>query len=375
MFERAVLDLPGSKVIDVRAPGAAADTQYVHSLQLDGRSWDRTYLPRTAVRDGARLDFTLGAEPDTTWATSDRAAPPSYRQGEQPFLVNTAPNQITIAPGGPAGTVSVDAQRLGGDDRTLDVSSTGPKGLDVTPTTAKLSLGSTSGSGSTALEVAAPKDTPEGFYELPVTVRGRKGATVKRTAIVQVAAEHGFEASYNATGISSDTDAAQADFDRSGNSYSRDALAAAGLKPGAQVEVSGTTLDWPASPPGRPDHLYAAGQTVDLTKRAQAADRMVFVGSAIYGDVRSTATVTFTDGSTQTTDLSFGDWVLPGGGSTPVFDNTVVAHPEYRNQLGGRGGPAYVYATKPFQVPDGKRIASVTLPDQVNLHLFGIGLG
>lgn len=375
MFERAVLDLPGSAVIDVRAPGAAADEQYVHALKLDGASWNRTYLSRDAVHDGARLDFTLGAEPDTTWATSDRAAPPSYRRGEQPYLANVTPNQIVIAPGGDAATATVDAQRLAGDARSLNVTSTPPDGLRVTQASGRISLDRKSGHGTVDLKVSATAETSEGFYELPVTVRGDKGATVKRSVIVQVTADNSFEAAYNTTGISSDTDAAQADFDRSGNSYSRTALADAGLKPGARVEVSGTTLTWTSSPPGRPDHLYADGQTIDLTTRARTADRMVFVGAAIYGDVRTTAKVTFTDGTAQQTDLSFGDWVMPGGGSQPVFDNTVVAKTAYRNQLGGRGGGAYVFATTPFQVPDGKRIASVTLPEHVNLHLFGIGLG
>ncbi|MEU9211096.1 GH92 family glycosyl hydrolase [Streptomyces sp. NPDC048415] len=374
LFERAVLDLPGSPDLDIRASGASTDTTYVHDLKLDGAHWERTYLPQSVVREGGRLDFTLSAEPDKTWATGAKAAPPSYQDGEHPFLANVSPSQSTVDRGRSA-TLTVDAQRLSGRDRTLTVTAEAPDGLTLSAKDKTLVLDRSSGSGSVELTATAGTDTADGFYGIPVTVSGGTGPAVKQTVYVQVAAKGSFGAAYNATGISSDTDTSQGDFDRSGGSYSRQALAAAGLSPGAEVAVSGTTFTWPASPPGRPDHLYAAGQTIDLTTQSGDAQRLTFVGAAIYGDVRTTATVTFTDGSTEETDLSFGDWVLPGGSDsgTPAFDNTVVARTAYRNP--GHGGPAYVFATKPFQAPDGKRIASVTLPENVNLHLFGIGVG
>ncbi|MFD5073448.1 GH92 family glycosyl hydrolase [Streptomyces sp. NPDC058371] len=372
LFERAVLDLPGSHTLDLRAPGASADTKYVHGLKLDGAKWERTYLPQSAVRKGGRLDFTLSATPDKTWATGAKAAPPSYQEGEHAFLANVSPSQATVDRGKSA-TLTVDAQRLGGKDRTLKVTAQAPDGLTLDAGRKTLTIDKRSGSGSVEFTATAGSGTADGFYRVPVTVQGRTGPAVKQTVYVQVAAEGSFGAAYNATGISSDTDTAQGDFDRSGGSYSRQALAAAGLTPGAKVEASGTAFTWPASPAGRPDHLYAAGQTIDLTTQSDDVRKLTFVGAAIYGDVRTTATVTFDDGSTAKTDLSFGDWVLPGGSGTPVFDNSVVAKTEYRNP--GHGGPAYIYATKPFEAPDGRTVKSVTLPENVNMHLFGIGVG
>ncbi|MFF1703676.1 GH92 family glycosyl hydrolase [Streptomyces sp. NPDC058252] len=376
LFERAVLDLPGSHDLDIRAPGASADTKYVHGLKLDSAHWNRTYLPRSVVSKGGRLDFTLGDSADTTWATGAKAAPPSYQEGEHPFLASVSPSQVVVDRGKSA-TFTVAAQRLGGKDRRLTVTAEAPAGLTLSAKEKTLTLakGSGSGSGSVELAVTAGTDTADGFYEIPVTVRGRTGPAVRQTIHVQVAAKGSFGAAYNATGISSDTDTSQGDFDRSGGSYSRQALAAAGVVPGAKVMASGTTFTWPASPPGRPDHLYAAGQTIDLSTQSDNVRRLTFVGAAIYGDVRTTATLTFTDGSEEQTDLSFGDWVLPGGSDsgTPVFGNSVVARAAYRNP--GHGGPAYVFATKPFEAPDGKRIAAVTLPENVNMHLFGIGVG
>ncbi len=377
LFERVVLDLPGNaQDLDIRAPGASADTPYVHGLALDGRSWDRTWLPPSVVNTGGRLDFALSASPDTDWATSRDAAPRSYRGDEQPFLANADRNQVTIAPGGSA-EVTVHGQRLGGKDTSLTVSAEPPDGLVVSPAEPHLELDPKTGSGTVDLEVTAAPGTSEGYYEFPLTVRNDdpEGEPVRRSVIVLVAPEGSLAAALDNTGSSDDADRGQGDLDGDGSTYSRQALAAAGLKGGARLEASGTSFVWPAAPQGRPDNVVAAGQTLSLGASAKDARRLLFVGSATHGDHRGSATVTFTDGTTATADLSFGDWVMPGGGSTPVFGNTVVARTDHRNQSGGPGAPAYVFATAPFSVPEGKTIQSVTLPENPKLHVFAVGLG
>ncbi|MFE4919682.1 GH92 family glycosyl hydrolase [Streptomyces sp. NPDC056661] len=378
LFERVVIDLPGAeRHLDIHAPQAAATTPYVHALRLDGRTWERTYLPQSVVKSGGRLDFTLSNTPDKTWATSPKAAPPSYRTGEHPFLAGATPNRITAVPGGDAAELTVDAQRLGGHDQTLTVTAEPPKGLRATPAAQRLRLDAKTGTGSATLKVEADTGTPEGYYEVPLTVRGTAAGKdpLHLSAIVLVAPAGSLAAAYDNTGSSDDADRGQGDYDGDGNSYSRQALAAAGLDGGARLEASGTSFVWPAAPQGSPDNAVAAGQRLELADRAENAGKLLFVGSATHGDQRGSATVTFTDGTTAATDLSFGDWTLPGGGTDPVFDNTVVARTDHRNESGGRGPAAYVFATAPFSVPDGKRIKSVTLPDNANLHVFAVGLG
>ncbi|WP_328540254.1 GH92 family glycosyl hydrolase [Streptomyces sp. NBC_00344] len=378
MFERAVLDLPGhGRDLDIRAPQASASTPYVHALSLDGHDWERTYLPQSLVKQGGRLDFTLGDSPDTEWATSAKAAPPSYRTGERSFLANATPNQVVAEPGGAGVDVTVDAQRLAGHDRSLTVTADPPKGLDVSGGAEKqVTLDGTTGSGSTALTVTARPGTSEGYYEIPLTVRGTgKAGTVRLSAIVLVGPKAGLTASYDNTGVSDDADHGQGDFDGAGNTYSRQALAAGGLKGGARIQASGTSFVWPAAPQGRPDNLITDGRTVDLTEAAGHAGRLLFVGAATNGDHRDSATVTYTDGTTGKADLSFGDWTKPGGGTDPVFGNTIVARTSQRNQPGGTGPAVDVFATSPFEVAAGKHIRSVTLPKNPELHVFAIGLG
>ncbi|MEU6357336.1 GH92 family glycosyl hydrolase [Streptomyces sp. NPDC047072] len=378
LFPRVVLDLPGTgRDLDLRAPKAAADTPYVHGLRLNGRDWQRTYLPQSAVTKGARLDFDLSATPDKSWAASAKAEPPSYREGEQDFLAYATPNQVIAAPGGAGARLTVSAQRLGGHDRSVTVAANAPAGLTVSG--GRVSLDPRTGSGTADLTVTAATGTDPGYYEVPLNIRGSGESSVQRTAIVLVAEDGGVTAAlagaYSGTGVSGDGKAVEADYDGAGNSYSRQALAAAGLTGGARVEASGTSFVWPGPPVTRPDNITANGQTLDIAADSKDAERLLFVGSATNGDQKGSATVSFTDGTTAQADLSFGDWTKPGGGSEPVYGNTVVARTQYRNTPGGKGAPVYVFATQPYDVPEGKRIASVTLPKNGNLHVFSVGLG
>ncbi|MEU7474544.1 GH92 family glycosyl hydrolase [Lentzea sp. NPDC042327] len=360
LFPRIVLDLPG-RDLTITAPKASATAPYVHALHLDGRDHERTGLPRDLLRTGGRLDFDLGTTPDRGWATGADAAPPSYRDGEHDFLAS-ADNLVTVHPGGTA-ELTVSARRLAGDDRTLSVTSAPPAGITVTgPQRFPLA------DGQVKLQVSAT--APEGYHDVPLTIRGEHH-TVTTAVTVLVAPEGSLVTRYGNTGVSDDDDRSQANLDGAGNSHSRQALAEAGLTGGTRAEVAGTTFTWPATPPGRPDNVAADGQTVTLTG---GPTRLAFIGAATNGDHRGTATVTFTDGTTAPADLSFGDWVLPGGKpDTPVFGNTVVTHPRYRNVPRGGTGPAFVFATAPFAAPEGKVIASVTMPVDRQLHVFAIG--
>ncbi len=77
-------------------------------------------------------------------------------------------------------------------------------------------------------------------------------------------------------------------------------------------------------------------------------------------------------------DLSFTDWTLGGGGGGGVqYGNEIVAEAAYRNVAGAGRDPVatYVFATKPFPAPEGKRIASVRLPDDPRVHVFTLAVG
>ena len=77
LFTHAVVHGSGGDVT-IDAPKAAADTPYIHALEVDGKAWSRPWLPATFVAHGGRLDFTLQATPDRAWGSSTADAPPSF---------------------------------------------------------------------------------------------------------------------------------------------------------------------------------------------------------------------------------------------------------------------------------------------------------
>ncbi|MFF1725202.1 GH92 family glycosyl hydrolase [Streptomyces sviceus] len=367
LFPRIEIDRPFGNDISVRAEGAAADAPYVHSLKVNGRTSAAPWLPASFVRDGGRLDYTLSTEPAPAWGAD--AAPPSFRAGEQPYQIGVGPTAATIAPGGSTKT-GVRALSLNGDGTGPEVRFRvrTPEGITASPAEGTVA------DGSQEITLSTTEGTAQGFYDVTVAVTS-DGTAYEQPVSLTVAAPGTLLAAYDNTGVSDDSgDHDEADYDGGGWSYSRQALEAAGVTPGGQGTVGGLSFTWPNSPSGRPDNATAAGQTVQLQ---QPAGQLSFIGSAVNGNQQNQATVTYTDGSTGTVELSFTDWTVGGGGGTVQYGNEVVARAAYRNVAGADRDPVatYVFATKPFTAPEGKSIASVKLPRNTDLHVFTLATG
>ncbi|MBY8843655.1 GH92 family glycosyl hydrolase [Streptomyces sp. SP2-10] len=366
LFERIEIDRPHGNDISVRATGAAADAPYVRSLKVNGRGSDRPWLPASFVRDGGRLDYTLATTPDRDWGAD--SPPPSFREGEQPYQIGVGPTTATLAPGDST-TIDVRALSLtGGSGPEVRFRVETPAGVTATPAEGTVT------DGAQEITLTAARDAEQGFADVRVTVTSGD-SSYRQPVSLTVAAPGTLLAVYDNTGVSDDDgDHDEADYDGGGWSYSRQALAAAGLTPGARTTADGLAFTWPGSPAGRPDNATAAGQTVRLTGDASA---LSFIGSAVNGNQQARATVTYTDGTTGTADLSFTDWTVGGGGGTVQYGNEVVAETAYRNVAGADKDPVatYVFATQPYRAPAGKRITSVTLPRNADLHVFTIATG
>ncbi|MGW3145458.1 GH92 family glycosyl hydrolase [Streptomyces sp. NPDC001177] len=366
LFERIEIGRPQGNDISIRARGAGADAPYVQSLKVNGRTSDQPWLPDSFVRDGGRLDYTLSATPNRSWGNS--APPPSFREGEQPYQIGVGPTAATVEPGGST-ELGIRALSLsGGAGPEVRFRVETPDGVTAAPADGTVT------DGSQEITLSAADGARQGFYSVKVTVTSGDTSYEQPVALT-VAAPGTLLAAYNSTGVSDDEgDHDEADFDGGGWSYSRQALAAAGLIPGRQGTVDGLTFIWPSSPTGRPDNAAAAGQTVELPTPAA---KLSFIGSGVNGNQQTKATVTYTDGTTDAVDLSFTDWTVGGGGGTVQYGNEVVAKSAYRNVAGADKDPVatYVFATKPFEAPSGKTIRSVKLPDDTDLHVFTLAVG
>ena len=371
LFPRIEITRPHGNDISIHARGAAANSPYVHSLAVNGLTSTRPWLPASFVRHGGTLDYTLAATPHPTWGTAPSDAPPSFRSGEQPYQIGVGPTTATLAPGGSA-AVDIRALSLtgaGDKDPEVRFEVETPPGVTATPASGRVA------NGTQRITLAAPATTDQGFYEARIKVTSTDTAYEQPISLT-VAAPGSLLAAYNNTGTSDDTgDHTEADYDGGGWSYSRQALAAAGLSPGTQTTLpTGLTFSWPTSPPGRPDNAASTSQTIQL---ATPSAQLSFIGSAVFGNQPTQATVTYTDGTTATTDLALTDWTLGGGTGTVQYGNEIVARTAYRNVSGaGRDPiPTYVFATSPFKAPAGRSIASVRLPANANVHVFTLATG
>ena len=163
-----------------------------------------------------------------------------------------------------------------------------------------------------------------------------------------------------------------------GSSYSRDALAAAGLVAGQPVKADGVILTWPDVPPGTPDSVQVNGQTIKITG-AKGASKLGVLGAGVYAcnGTSGTATLTYTDGTSATAKLALGDWTRCGGGAAILDGNTIVAATNYRNTTTSSGDPVktFLFADS-IPLDASKQLQSVTLPKTVTdgqVYVFGIG--
>ncbi|HEY3866777.1 MAG TPA: lectin [Actinocrinis sp.] len=179
---------------------------------------------------------------------------------------------------------------------------------------------------------------------------------------------------YTDIGVSNDSSSSAADFDGDGFSYSATALSNAGVNPGSTVSAGGVSFTWPSPAAGSADNYDANGQSVKVSGTGSIS----FLGSATNGPSTGTATVTYTDGTTQNVSITLSDWTLNGGSASASSGNTTAVSSAYRNQAGASSDSVktYAFATAPAALESGKTVSSVRLPSNASagaLHIFAIG--
>jgi streptogramin lyase len=155
-------------------------------------------------------------------------------------------------------------------------------------------------------------------------------------------------------------------FDDSGNSYSWDALGdttSGGTRVGNSLLWNGVSFE--LGSPNQPDVLAANGQTVPFSGTGNV---LTLAAAAINGGQENQQILlTFTDSSTATWTQSFSDWCDP---QNYAGESTISAQ-SYLNTLSGEqvstANNVYGYS---YALPEGKTLASLTLPHNVNLRVL-----
>jgi hypothetical protein len=315
--------------------------------------------PAPGVRPGAAVDMTLAATPAMVRRGTTARVTASLSNRSHPALTDVelalaVPAGWSAAASGPTRFASVEPDH----------------------------------SVRAAWDVTVPAGADPGDATLTVRAAYRaagRSATSVAAATLGVAGT--LEDALNNAGTSDDSDVLAADFDGSGNSYSRQALAALGLAPGAQFVHDGIAFTWPSAPAGQPDNALCHGQAIAVSG---TGSRLAFLGASSDGPLTGTGTIHYADGTRGEFELILADYFLaPGEGKNgPAAANEVVAHMTYLNastKKGDGGHPGRrthdVYVVVAAVPIEAKPVAGVTLPDASastsgpDMHVFAIGIG
>ncbi|MEV6302887.1 GH92 family glycosyl hydrolase [Actinoplanes sp. NPDC051861] len=224
--------------------------------------------------------------------------------------------------------------------------------------------------------------TQPGRYQATVTVTDGSGSDSAPVGVeVAYTPESGLTAAFDTVCIGDDG-VLGANCDAKNWAYSRSALAAAGVTQGQPVAVPGTGLRFtlPVIPAGQPDNASGNGRTIALNLPADAKT-ISLIGAGTQGNQSTSGTAKFSDGSTASIPIQMSDWTLGGNANgTPAYGNIVVAKSAYRlHGTDQDSAVPFLFATAPYQIPDGKTLVSVTLPEQTGdpgsagrIHVFAI---
>jgi predicted alpha-1,2-mannosidase len=383
VFPVAKVDFGNGHSVQIKAPGAAPDAPYVQSLAVGGKAWSDSWLTYGQFEKAGTLNYSLATAPNTSWASSSGAVPPSDTTGGGRVLAATGPTSdgLVLAPNG-SGDATLNLTNLGSQAVTVDWKATAPSGV---------TLGSASGSvvipasGTSEVQVHVAVGGTEGTYPVTFALTDDSSGAALGGATLRVAvAKPGELWPYDTNeGVYPDGATFTGGFDDGGWAFSQNALAAAGIASGSTVSVDGIAYAWPAVTNGQPDNLEMAGQTIPVPTGTSGSS-LGLLGTATNAPtdgsgVSGTLTVTYTDGSTTKATIGFSDWTLNAGSSQPLAGDTEAVATAYRNTgSGGRDGvKTYVFATK-VPLDASKQVASITLPVTGATgtdHLFAYGFG
>ncbi len=74
IFDEVKLNLPGGQICVIRAENNSAENKYIQRMKINGKAWDKTFLPHDAIINGGTIEFVMGPKP-SAWGTSRESRP------------------------------------------------------------------------------------------------------------------------------------------------------------------------------------------------------------------------------------------------------------------------------------------------------------
>jgi beta-galactosidase len=366
------------------------------NLDGGGSSYSSTALAAAGLTQGATVKTADGLE--YTWPDGSPGQPDNALGSGQTVLVEGHPGATALGllaactEGGAYGTIIIwyadgtsEYQLAYINSWTSGPAASGPgQRYSAVATAAYYNTASGTKQPTASYVYAATVPVDPSRRVIAVTLPNRSGtvSTLVNAAHIfavttgTLAEYPSLAAAFNNTGISDDSDVTAADFDGVGNSYSLQALAAAGLTPGATATYGGLSFAWPDIPAGQPDNVLAQGQTVALSG---TGSKLGFLGASSPSTALGTGVVHYTDGTSSDFTLTLDNyWDAPGA------SNGAVATLPYVNSTSGqKDHTVYVFCACVPIIP-GREVRAVTLPPNganppsgrsQGLHFFALAVG
>jgi hypothetical protein len=222
------------------------------------------------------------------------------------------------------------------------------------------------------VRLAVPAGASAGAYPVTVTMSASGVRTLTRQVTVRLDDVHcagtgsscaldlAGQADLDGTATTSAPDSGN--FDGVGWSFDADLLPAAGLR-----TLDGVDYQMPDPTGTAKNFVTAQGQQLAVPSAGYAS--LHVLGSAHGGDVRSSVTVAYTDGTTADVPFVLADWA---SSSPPAEDTVAVGMPHrIKGGQGVDGPPVAVFATTLALDPT-RSVQSVTLPDDSRAEVYAM---
>ena len=59
------------------AKNYSPDNVFIQSVKLNGKKWNKTYIPVEEIRKGGSMEYVLGNKPNKNWGIAEDSVPPS----------------------------------------------------------------------------------------------------------------------------------------------------------------------------------------------------------------------------------------------------------------------------------------------------------
>jgi predicted alpha-1,2-mannosidase len=80
LFDKSIIQLPGSKAFTIEARNNTRTNKYIQSATLNGKPYSKSYITHADIMNGGVLELVMGPRPGATWGTKKANLPTSMTQ-------------------------------------------------------------------------------------------------------------------------------------------------------------------------------------------------------------------------------------------------------------------------------------------------------